>query len=168
MSEYWDILDADGEKTGKRVKRERFGTLGVGQYHLVVHVWITNSSGEFLIQKRSRNKQPMPGEWGATSGSVKSGEDSRTAAIRELYEELGIPVKPGEIFFVERFRRKNSISDIWHVGVDADINSLTLQKEEVSAAMWVTPDELKRMIKKGEFHNYGMEYFDTVFSLIKG
>ena len=34
--------------------------------------------------------------------------------------------------------------------------------------MWVTPDELKRMIKKGEFHNYGMEYFDTVFSLIKG
>ena len=93
MSEYWDILDADGEKTGKRVKRERFGTLGVGQYHLVVHVWITNSSGEFLIQKRSRNKQPMPGEWAATSGSVKSGEDSRTAAIRELYEELGIPVK---------------------------------------------------------------------------
>ena len=80
MSEYWDILDADGEKTGKRVKRERFGTLGVGQYHLVAHVWITNSSGEFLIQKRSRNKQPMPGEWAATSGSVKSGEDSRTAA----------------------------------------------------------------------------------------
>jgi 8-oxo-dGTP pyrophosphatase MutT (NUDIX family) len=162
--EYWDILDKDGKFTGHRMKRERFNYFRAGQYHLVVHIWVRNSKGEYLIQKRSEDRQPMPGEWAATGGSVRSGEESRTAAIRELQEELGIRVLENEIHFSTRLTRKNSFVDIWFTTVDAELSSLVLQTEEVQDAKWVTEQELKDMIENHQFHNYGTVYFDTIFS----
>ena len=88
--EKWDILNADGEPIGKTTLRGKCN-LKTGEYHLVVHIWMVSSKGEFLIQRRSENKKLMPGEWAATGGAAISGEDSYTAANRELYEELGIP-----------------------------------------------------------------------------
>ena len=38
--------------------------LSKGEYHLVVHIWVKNSSGEFFITKRSQNKTPFPGQMG--------------------------------------------------------------------------------------------------------
>jgi len=163
-AEYWDIITADGVPTGKRIKRCAFNHLLQGEYHLVVHIWIKNSKGEYLIQRRSVDREPMSGEWAATGGSVLSGERSEQAAIRELREELGITVKENELKYVERIVRKNSIVDIWRVGVDVALDCLELQEEEVMDAKWVTEDEFRNMISKGEFHNYGKEYFKYVFS----
>lgn len=165
VAEYWDILDKNGDFTGVRMKREPFNRFRNGQYHLVVHIWIKNSKGEFLIQKRSANRMPMPGEWAATSGSVRSGEVSKEAAMRELFEELGIRVMENEIQYVHRFTRKNSFVDLWYVGVDASVDSLVLQKEEVQDAKWVTAKELKEMIANHQFHNYGKDYFEHIFAL---
>lgn len=162
--EYWDILDKDGNFTGRRMKREKFNHFRSGQYHLVVHIWIKNSKGEYLVQKRSAHRKPMPGEWAATGGSVQSGEDSRTAAIRELQEELGIRVRENEIRYGGRLTRKNSFVDLWHVGVDAPVDSLVLQTEEVQEAKWVTKEELMGMIEDSQFHNYGKAYFDAALA----
>ena len=49
--------------------------------------------------------------------------------------------------------------------MDAGLESLVLQKEEVQDAKWVTAEELKEMIEKHQFHNYGKEYFEHIFSL---
>ena len=163
--EFWDLLDKNGKFTGRKIKRERFNYFRPGQYHLVVHIWIINSKGEYLIQKRSEDREPMPGEWAATGGSVLSGEDSRTAAMRELQEELGISVRENEIHFMNRLTRKNSFVDLWRVGVDVDADSLQLQTEEVQAAKWVTKEELKQMIANRQFHDYGKTYFDKVFGV---
>ncbi len=163
--EFWDILDKNGAFTGRRMKRDHFNYFRPGQYHLVVHVWIKNSKGEYLIQKRSADRRPMPGEWAATGGSVRSGEESRIAAIRELGEELGIEVKENEIHYVCRMTRKNSFVDLWQVGVDVDASSLTLQTEEVQAVKWVTKEQLQSMIKNKQFHDYGKAYFEKVFNL---
>ncbi len=165
VAEYWDILDKEGNFTGVRMKREPFNRFRNGQYHLVVHIWMKNSKGDFLIQRRSENRMPMPGEWAATGGSVRSGENSKTAAMRELEEELGIRVLENEIQYVHRFTRKNSFVDLWFVGVDASIDSLVLQEEEVQDAKWVTPEELKQMIETKQFHDYGKDYFEKIFSL---
>lgn len=163
--EYWDVLNEQGEKTGKRLRRAAYNQLANGEYHLVVHIWIVNSKGEFLIQRRSEGRLPMPGEWAATGGSVFAGEDSQTAAIRELKEELGIQVRPGEIHYLRQFKRKNSIIDFWWARVDANLSSLSLEPEEVEEARWVSADQLRQMIQKKQFHNYGRNYFSTVFSL---
>ena len=52
--------------------------------------------------------------------------------------------------------------------INTDIASerLRLQKDEVAEARWISRDGFKNMIKNGVFHNYGKEYFDTVFQKI--
>ena len=50
MIELWDILDENGNITGRL--HERGKPMVEGDYHLVVHVWIMNHKGEFLISKR--------------------------------------------------------------------------------------------------------------------
>ena len=64
-----------------------------GCYRLVVHVCIFNSSGEMLIQQRQPFKKGWSDMWDLScGGSVVSGEDSRTAAEREVAEELGVTI----------------------------------------------------------------------------
>lgn len=108
----------------------------------------------------------MPGKWAATGGAAISGETSVQAAMRELHEELGIKAQEDDMIFVKRLTRRNSFVDIWMLKIDIDISDLRLQKSEVAAIKWVTVNELKQMIKSGHFHNYGNQYFETVFSAI--
>ena len=46
-----DIYDGKKNKTGKKVERSTKPELG--EYRLSIHIWITNSKGELLIQRRS-------------------------------------------------------------------------------------------------------------------
>ena len=163
--EKWDILNANGDCIGKTALRGKC-SLKPGEYHLVVHIWIVSSKGDILIQRRSENKKLMPGEWAATGGAAISGEDSYTAANRELYEELGIPSNKHTLKKLARIRRHNSLLDIWFINTDIDCNKLRLQQDEVAEARWVSRDEFEQMIKHGKYHNYGKEYFDTVFNKI--
>lgn len=162
--EIWDILDKNGRRTGKTVIRGKRG-LGKGEYHLVVHISIVNDRGEFLIQKRSDKRPLMPGEWAATGGSAFSSESSRHAAARELNEEMGIRLGRKDLKLVKRMLRKFSLTDIWAARCNVDVDNLNLQTEEVAKAKWVSADELKTMIRNGEFHNYGKDYFDLIFSI---
>ena len=57
--ELWDAYDENRKPLGYTVKREKFDSLN-NEYHIVVHIWIKNSKGEYLIQKRSSNKKEGP------------------------------------------------------------------------------------------------------------
>lgn len=159
--ELWDLMDAQGRVTGRTIVRgER---LNAGQYHLVVHIWIVDSRGRLLIQKRAPHLRLMPGVWAATGGSAVAGEDSATAARRELGEELGIFTAEGELQYLGRLRRHNSHCDLWLLRTDLPITALRLQKEEVARAMWVTWDRLMGMVRQRSFHNYGRPYFGWLY-----
>lgn len=164
--EKWDILDENGSPTGKTTLRGR-NFLKSGEYHLVVHIWIFSSDGKLLIQRRSDTKPLMPGEWAATGGAAISGESSYAAANRELFEELGICSNKKNLKKAFRIKRRNSLLDVWLICADIPAEKLKLQKSEVSEAKWVSADELKKMINNGNFHNYGNEYFKTVFEKIE-
>lgn len=165
--ESWDILDKYGNNTGKTIVKGKTCLLK-GEYHLVVHIWIVNEIGQLLIQKRTDNKDMMPGKWAATGGSALSGESSVNAAIRELSEELGIYAGSTNLKLLKRFLRKNSIADLWCIKMNIGIESLILQEDEVAEVKWVTKDELQEMLNSGIFHNYGADYFNTIFSLCNG
>lgn len=165
INEIWDILNEKGCLTGKTAIRG-IGALKPGEYHLVVHIWVVSDDGKILIQQRSQAKKLMPGEWAATGGAAISGEDSFKAASRELFEELGIASTPETLNKIFRIKRRNSLLDVWTINCNTPVSQLTLQESEVATAKWVTLPELKTMIRKGEFHNYGKEYFDKLFSVI--
>lgn len=162
--ERWDILDANGERTGRTMTRgER---LTSGQYHLVVHIWIVSSKGRLLIQKRAPHLRLMPDTWAITGGSAVAGEDSLSAARRELLEELGVQTAPQELQFMGRLRRRNSHCDLWLLQRDLSLGKLRLQKEEVASVAWVSRRQLMNMVRQRTFHNYGRPYFDWVMTHI--
>ncbi len=163
--ELWDILDEQGNKTGGTIIRGE--QLQDGEYHLVVHIWILNDKGEFLIQKRADHLKLMPGLWAATGGSVVSGEDGRTAAIREAKEELGIDVDTANMTRLRTIKRNNNFAEVWLVKQNVSMEDIVLQVEEVSDAKWVGKEELENMIKAGVLNNYGEEYFKELLRIMR-
>lgn len=55
-----------------------------------IAVFILKYEGEVLFQNRSANKKYYPNMWSLCTGHVEKGEDVGDAAIREIYEELGV------------------------------------------------------------------------------
>ncbi|MCR5376712.1 MAG: NUDIX domain-containing protein [Lachnospiraceae bacterium] len=49
-------------------------------YHLVVHIWIRNAAGQYLMTQRSANKKTFPLAWECVGGSVVKGEESLAEA----------------------------------------------------------------------------------------
>jgi len=161
--EIWDVYNKYREKTGRT--HERGITMEEGDYHLVVHVWIINDKGQFLIQKRQPWKTGYPNMWDcAAAGSAIQGDSSKEAAIRETKEELGIDldINKAEILFTIKF--SCGFDDIWFVRQNVDINDLKLQYEEVADAKWVSENDIKQMIQQGEFIEY--HYLDSLLQMI--
>ncbi len=164
--EKWDVLDAQGVTVGRTVVRGQTA-LKSGEYHLVVHIWVVSDNGRFLIQRRSDKKRLMPGEWAAIGGSAILGETSFCAAQRELLEEMGIRLVERRSKLVNRIKKRNSFIDVWLTNSNVPLSQLTLRPSEVAAAKWVSKDELVDMLQSGQFHQYGKEYFDTLFGCVK-
>ena len=94
-----DVLHADGRPTGRSKRRGRVHR--DGDWHRAVHIWLYNDRRELLLQKRSRQKDTHPGMWDVScAGHLTAGDDSRTAAVRELHEELGLEAGPEELRFL--------------------------------------------------------------------
>ena len=159
--ELWDILDENAQPTGRLMDRR--GRLGRGEFHLVVHTWVDNGHGLYLIQRRSTRLGFCPGMWAPAGGSAKAGEDSITAARRELFEELGVSSAQENFRFLGRQRRNHAFRDLWQLTISC-CTELKLQPEEVDSAAWKSRCEIMDMVERGEFINYGAEYFDMVFS----
>lgn len=169
MRELWDILDANGNKTGRF--QERGKPMLKGEYHLVVHIWIINSKGEFLISKRAPSVTGWANMWQTTGGSAVAGDDSLATALKETREETGIVLKTenGELF--KRYSKLHSddnggtFYDVWLFRQEADINDVVFQPEETCGAMWASKEKIVELTDNGKFianeaYPYIKELFD--------
>ena len=149
--ELWDVYDAEGRLTGKtHLRRE---PLRADEYHLCVHVWIENPRGRFLLTKRSENKS-MPGLWESTGGSVAAGEDSFSAALREVREETGIVLDPAAGEFLFRYSGVSFHCDVWLFRQDFDLSQVTLLEGETCAAMAADRETIRQLMARDEFVPY--------------
>lgn len=158
--ELWDLLDENGQKTGNTVVRGQ--PMKPDEYHLVVDVWILNSKNEFLISKRTPNKT-FPNMWEIPGGSATTGDSSLQAALREVKEEIGIDLKPGNGTRLIRLKRQNrefpDFLDVWIFKQDVNLEDVVFQEDEVCDAKLATLHDIKKMITDGEFINV-IEYLD--------
>lgn len=160
VHEIWDVLDASGEKTGETWQRGI--PLPDGLYHRVVHVWLQNETGDYLVQKRAEHLSWLPGLWATTGGSVVSGEDSLIGAIRELKEEIGLTLSPQSLVLLKRFVKSDyspdTTFDLWYARIDAKTAELCQIGPEVSQVDFKSLEEILAMVKAGQFVDYG--YFE--------
>lgn len=94
--EIFDLYDENRIKTGQTIPRG--SVISDGFYHMVVHICIFSSEGKMLIQQRQPFKKGLSNLWDVSAGgSAVSGDTSRSAAVRELSEELGIDIEPAKL-----------------------------------------------------------------------
>lgn len=151
MDEIWDIYDENRRLTGKTVKRSEF-EIKPNAYHIAVHIWINNDNNEWLISKRTPNKS-FPLLWECTGGSALAGEDSLTAALREVKEELGIALdkNKGELYSSIKRSVYSDFCDVWLFSHNAGIDNVVLQPDETCDAMWASAEKIKELINNGDF-----------------
>ena len=162
--EYWDLYDRDRIPTGETHQRGK--PLPEGRYHMVVHVVIFNTKGEMLIQQRQPFKAGWPNLWDVTvGGSAVAGDTSRTAAEREVMEEIGLAID------LSREQPKLTIpfdvgfDDIYTLVMDVDLSRLTLQESEVQAVRWADEAEVLAMLADGRFIPYHKAFIQLLFAL---
>ncbi len=156
--EYCDLYDINHNPVGKTVVRGE--DPGPNEYYLAVHIWIRNSAGDYLIQKRSPQKS-SPNIWAVTGGAVSSGMDGRQTCQQEVLEELGIHLPAEDFHYVALWTTPHVLLEIWHISAEIDLADVTLQLEEVTAVQWVNESTLKQMIADGTFWNNGEGYFEA-------
>ena len=154
--EYFEIYDALGHSTNKQVPR---GTpLKPNEYFMVVHVWIVHSNGTYLIQKRAKTSDPIPYQWAITTGGALVKETALDAALREVKEELGLTITKTALNKLETIvSKRNAFHTITHVYLveqDVDLNTLTLDASEVQEVAYASLDTIKTMIKDKLFWDY--------------
>lgn len=158
--ELMDIYDKNKNLTGRTIYRKDINILNEDEYVITSHCFIINSSGKILLTQRSLNTN-RGGKWEDTHGGVRVTETSIEGIIRELKEEIGINVKQSELKLVKTIKKKNVFKDIYILKRDIPIENFVLDKNEVMDCKYVTIDEFKEMIEKGEctFTNFEQTIF---------
>ncbi len=158
--ELWDVYDVNRNKTDKTMCRG--ADFEEGCYHLVVHICIFNSRGEMLIQQRQPFKKGWSNLWDVTvGGSAIQGDDSQSAAERELLEEIGLKIDFKNIRPHITVNFSEGFDDYYLIEKDVDINELSLQYEEVQNVKWASKEDILSMIDDGQF----IPYFKSIIQL---
>lgn len=149
-AEIWDLYNENRELLGRdHIRGEQLPPDG---FHLVVHVWIRNAKGEYLISQRSANRPIYPLMWECVGGSVIKGEDSLQGAIREVKEEVGIDIEPdkGQVLFtkvrkVMEGKMFNDIVDIWLFDYDGEVDLNNATTDEVAQVAWMSREQIRNL-----------------------
>lgn len=158
--EKWDLYDKNGVLLNKvHIRGDR---LLQGEFHLVVAIWIINSNGDFLIQKRAKPLAGYSDVWSCTAGAVLSGETSCGAAIRETYEEMGLIFHEHQMNFKDRKVLEDFILDVWLVEWNGKLSEVDYDKVEVLDVKWVDNIQLKEMFLNQEFFTYETNYINKL------
>lgn len=144
--ELWDVYDEDRNLTGRTHRRG--DPLKTGERHLVVHVWVRNREGKYLLTKRAPTKG-YPNMWECTGGSALAGDDSLTAAIREVKEETGLTVHADHGRCVYTYKIRNNFTDVWLFDTCASIEDVVLLEGETTDAKYATRQEIMQMYHEG-------------------
>ena len=157
MDERVDVLDASGKKTGEIAWKSEAHRLGL--WHRCFHCWIlsleTPSGGPYLfVQRRASGKDTWPNRLDVTAaGHLGAGEETLEGGLREIEEELGLKVAPGELIPLGTRRSELKIP----AGLDREFQEvfllvrslspkdLRLQEEEVAAIARLRLDDVETL-----------------------
>lgn len=163
--EIWDLYDENRNCLGRTHIRGE--ALPEGSFHLVVHVWITDGNGNYLISQRAASRPTFPLKWECVGGSVVAGENSLTGALRETKEEVGVDLDAsgGKILFTKvrsviNGKSYNDIMDVWLFRYEGSVDLANATTDEVAQVKWMTVEEIKALDKSGDLVE-NLRYFFT-------
>lgn len=126
--------------------------------HRAVSVFIFNSNGEMLLQKRSLRKYHSPGLWTNTACTHPMLDESNTdAAIRRLYQEIGINeenlIKVFDFIYKEKLDNELTEHELDHVFIGISDKTPNPNPDEVCDFMYIKPKLLIKHVNQNP-HEY--------------
>ncbi len=133
-------------------------------YPMVVMIAIQNSKGQFLMQKRTKEKG---GDWGVTGGHPKHGETPKEGIITEVKEELGVDITNQEMIEFDRGCDGEDCYIMYYTKMDLDISNLDIQLDELTEVKWFSQEDLQNMVKNGELNKNQVEFFNKCVNFLE-
>lgn len=155
--EYRDLYDKNGNLTGKTIAKGQ--PVPKGFLIKIVVCFMENSKGQFLMQKRSKEKD---GLWATTGGHPKTGEDSLEGMHTEILEELGLDINKQDLKLILTKQDDKYILDIYYLKKNIDINDIVMQESEVADVKYLTKEKVDKLYQEGLFkksHYYMFQDF---------
>ncbi len=176
MSEFFDVLNENGEYTNTIASREECHEKGLWHKAVVVFI-LSEDNSKVLLQKRSATKRLWPNLWDITAGGhVLAGEFGYQSVIREAEEEIGVKLDKSSLEFIGATTSINLKGDIinkhfneyYIAHSNVNLKDVVLQKEEVQDIKWFSKEEVIARIKnnyeeltdKKGVWNYLLKYFE--------
>lgn len=144
MDEMIVLVDRDDSEVGveEKIKAHREGKL-----HRAFSIFIFNSKGEMLLQKRARNKYHSGGLWSnACCSHPRPGESLEEAVHRRLKEEMGFDCDLRKVFhFMYKADLNNGFTEyeLDHVFIGKYDGEVKPNPNEVEDWKWVNVADLK-------------------------
>ena len=145
--EFNDVYDSNRNLTGRIHRRGTRWKLG--EYGLVVCVWVYDGKGNILLTRRAPGKS-FAGTWENSGGAALAGETSRQAIARELFEETGIRAAEDEFELLSTGRNRNTHYDFYCLKRQIPLEKIVLLPGETDDAQWASMEQIRRMVKDGE------------------
>jgi isopentenyl-diphosphate Delta-isomerase len=147
MEEQVILVDKNDTPIGKMGKLEAHKK---GLLHRAISIFIFNSKGEMLIQKRALHKYHTPGLWSNTACShPRNNEIVKRAAERRLKEEMGVTC---DLFFSFSFLYKAKFdsglieNELDHVYIGFSDDKPKANPSEVCDYRYLSEDKLRQEI----------------------
>ncbi|RHV17539.1 NUDIX domain-containing protein [Clostridium sp. OM05-6BH] len=158
MSELWDVYTIDRKKNGKICARGEQENLLKDEFHLWVMVWIKNpKTGKYLVSQRSADKDTDPLKWETVAGHSIAGDTSLDAALREVFEEVGITLErekatvlATKVALTYDGFRHNWIRDSYYFETTEEPDLQRATTNEVIQTRWLTVAEIRKMYDHGD------------------
>ncbi len=156
MKEYLEIFDAFNESLNQKHLRRTVHE--VGYWHRTAQIYVLNNQAELLCNLRHKAKDLFPSLWDVSiGGHLEPGESYEACALRELAEELGIPVQPENLQFITTTKIDGQdinagLLDREHAGIFVYQTSLQLpafnfQKTEIEALEYIPLEVVKANLR---------------------
>jgi len=162
MLEQCILVDSEDNQIGAASKLDTHR--GNGRLHRAFSVLIFDSQERLLLQRRSEEKITFPSVWANSccshpldvKGEKEGLEGVKNAAIRKMYQELGIPVgtiSKSSLIFMTKMEYLARADADW---VEHEIDHIMICRSdvepkpnpnEISETRWVSRDELQEMVQ---------------------
>ncbi|MEK6916302.1 MAG: isopentenyl-diphosphate Delta-isomerase [Nanoarchaeota archaeon] len=148
MTDFIVLVDKEDNLLGKE---EKLSAHKQGKLHRAFSVFVFNSKGELLIQKRAKDKYHSARLWSNTCCSHPVTQDTKKEAKARLKEEMGFSCDLKEAFsFTYKIEFSNGLTEheFDHIFIGKYDGPVNPDKKEAMDYKWVSVKDLKKDIKK--------------------
>lgn len=109
---------------------------------------ILDSLWRILLIKRKYDKKDLPNYWSFPGGKVESGEKLEDAAVREVFEEVGLDFTITRLYYQDE-----GDNNLFYRFLGTAQGDIILQYEECDGYGWFHYDELKQLLLYSKIQN---------------